>query len=373
MDKTFRYVFSYLYILVTLSSLAVLSLYSAAFGFEFKGFSDITFSFADNTQDSNDPKSNSAFALGQLDMYLSQNLSDRVDVLGELVVEANEEGEFGVDLERLQVGYIFNDGLRVWAGRFHNLLGYWNMTYHHGAQIQTTIERPQFLKFEDDGGILPVHVVGMWIDGRLRTDPAQLEYGIMIGNGAKIKGVDPATSSGGILDPNSVSDNSKNKSVSLHLRAMPSAIDGLGIGISANFSEVQLFDTDDKLILVNNKEEISQLIFGADLEYLANNIELLSEFYQILDKDKESFSSNAWYVQGGYKIAGRITPYVRFEKVMVDENDPYFIALGTSDLKKTIAGMRFDIMLTSSLKIEARFINSIDNFQEYGIQWAFAF
>jgi hypothetical protein len=261
----------------------------------------------------------------------------------------------------------------VLAGRFHNLLGYWNMAYHHGAQIQTTIERPQFLKFEDDGGILPVHVVGMWIDGRLRTEPAQLEYGIMIGNGAKIVGVDLATSSGGTLDPNSSSDNSKNKAVSLRLRAMPSAIDGLGIGISANFSDVQLFGTDDKLILVNSKEEISQLIFGADFEYLANNIELLSEFYQIRDKAKESFSSNAWYMQGGYKIAGRFTPYVRFERVTVDENDPYFIALGQSDSNKTIVGMRYDIMPTSSLKIEARFIDSIDNIQEYGIQWAFAF
>lgn len=369
MDKTYRYKCSYLYLLVTLSSLLVLSLNSAVFGFEFKGFSDVTFSFANNTQDNN----NSTFALGQLDMYLSQNLSDRVDVLGELVVEANEEGEFGVDLERLQVSYIFNDSLRVLAGRFHNLLGYWNMAYHHGAQIQTTIERPQFLKFEDDGGILPVHVVGMWIDGILRTEPAQLEYGIMVGNGAKIVGVDLATSSGGTLDPNSSSDNSKNKAVSLRLRAMPSAIDGLGIGISVNFSDVQLFGTDDKLILVNSKEEISQLIFGADFEYLANNIELLSEFYQIRDKAKESFSSNAWYMQGGYKIAGRFTPYVRFERVTVDENDPYFIALGQSDSKKTITGMRYDIMLTSSLKIEARFINSIDNFQEYGIQWAFAF
>lgn len=371
MGKIFRSKFSYIYLLVTLSSFVVLSLNSAVFGFEFKGFSDITFSFAHNTQDNNDPKSNSAFALGQLDMYLSQNLSERVDVLGELVVEANEEGEFGVDLERLQVGYIFNDGLRVWAGRFHNLLGYWNMAYHHGAQIQTTIERPQFLKFEDDGGILPVHIVGIWIDGRLRTDPAQLEYGIMIGNGAKIVGVDPATSSGGTLDPNSTSDNSKNKSVSLHVSAMPSAIDGLGIGISANFSKVQLFDTVGTTILLN--KEVSQSILGVDLEYLANNIELLSEFYRIRDKEKESFSSNAWYVQGGYKIANRLTPYVRFEHVTVDENDPYFIALGTSDLKKTIAGMRFDIILTSSLKIEARFINSVDNSQEYGIQWAFAF
>ena len=345
---------------------------SAASGFEFRGFSDITYTATKNKQDLAGG-GNSAFALGQFDLYVSQSLSDRVDILSELVVEANEVGEFGVDLERLQVGYIFSDEMRVWTGRFHNLLGYWNTAFHHGAQLQTTIERPQFLKFEDDGGILPVHVVGLWATGRFPTSVATLEYGIMAGNGAKIIDVDPASFSGGALDPNSVSDNNNSKAFSFRLRAVPSAIDGLGVGISGNFSKVQFFDSSGTLTAINGEEEVRQVILGADLEYLANNIQFLTEFYQISDKDSKTFQNHAWYVQGGYKIADRYTPYIRFEHVEVNENDPYFTALGTSDFDKTVVGIRFDIIPISSLKAEVRFVDGIGDHQEYAIQWAFGF
>lgn len=360
--------------LVILVAIAFLSLPHTAFGFELKGFSDITFTYTDNKQDTSDPNTKGSFALGQFDLYVSQNIGERLDFLSELVVEGNSAtGEFVVDLERLQIGYIFDDALKVRAGRFHNLLGYWNMAFHHGAQIQTTIERPEFLKFEDDGGILPVHVIGLWVGGRLAARPGALEYGVMVANGAKVKGIDPAAPAGE-LDPNSAGDNSKNKAVSFHLRWMPHAIRGLSMGVSGNFSQLQFFDlVTGAQIEINGSKEVAQGIYGVDLEYLAHNIEFLSELYQIRDHGTKTFLNYAWYVQGGYKIANRFTPYARFERMTVHEDDPYFAALGTQDLSKTIVGIRFDIIPSSSLKAEVRFVNSTDNFQEYGLQWAFAF
>ncbi len=377
MGKRFRLRVFGLPPLLVLFPLAVCLQYSPASGFEFKGFSDITYSYTDNKQDTTDANPNGSFTLGQFDLYLAHTIGDRLDVLSELVVEADSGGEFHVDLERLQISYIFDDALIVRAGRFHNLLGYWNMAYHHGAQLQTTIERPQFLKFEDDGGILPVHLVGLWVGGRLSTAPAALVYGFMVGNGPRIKEVDTTTTpiTPGVLDPNSITDNNKNKAVSFTLNVMPSAIDSLRIGLSGNFGRIQFFDATGTQIPVSGAREIDQEILSADLEYLMNNIELLSEFYQIRDHSNSTgtFLNYAWYVQGGYKIADRLTPYTRFERVTVHENDPYFEALGTQDFNKTIAGIRFDIIQTSSLKAEVRFVDSTDNYQEYGIQWAFAF
>lgn len=344
-----------------------------ASGFEFKGFSDVTFTAIKNEQKTADLNTNSRFALGQFDLYISHTIGDRVDILSEMVVESNEEGEFGVDLERLQVSYLFSDALSIRAGRFHNILGYWNTTYHHGAQMQTTIERPQFLRFEDDGGILPVHLVGLWAKGRLDAAPGALEYGFMVGNGPKISGIDLAGGTAGALDPNNIADNNTSKAISAHLEATPSWVDGLSIGVSGNFSKVQFFDSTGKPISIAGNLGIRQTILGANLEYLANSIELLVEFYHITDHDAKTFQNHAWYVQGGYKIANRFTPYVRFERVTVDEDDPYFTALGTTDLKKTITGIRYDIILTSSLKAEVRFVNDTDSHQEYAIQWAFAF
>ena len=76
-------------------------------------------------------------------------------------VRARREQEVVVDVERLQIAYRWSDALRLTAGRGHTALGYWNESYHHGKLLQPTVERPEVLKFEDDGGILPVHFVGL--------------------------------------------------------------------------------------------------------------------------------------------------------------------------------------------------------------------
>jgi hypothetical protein len=368
--------------LMILVVITFLSPPSKAFALELKGFSDITFTYARNKSDTTDPNTNGTFALGELDFFISQNLGDRVDFLTEFNFSADPNTNVGsVDIERLQIGYIFNDALKVRAGRFHNILGYWNMTYHHGRQLQTTIERPSFLHFEDDGGLVPTHLVGLWVGGRFDTDIGGLEYGVMAGNGPRVQDVDcptPLTCTGA-LSPNSTGDNSKNKAVSFQLRWMPGAIPGLGVGISGNIQQLQFFDLAGNQISIvtpdgSTSREVAQGIYGVDLEYLANNVEFLSEFYQFRDHGTRTFLDYAWYAQAGYKIADRFTPYARFERVTVRDNDPYFVALGTQDLSKTIAGVRFDIIPTSSLKVEYRFINQpSDNYNEVAVQWAFAF
>jgi len=383
---TIRVNLSILIVVITFFSLP-----QKAFGLELKGFSDITFTYARNKKDTTDPNTNGSFAVGALDLFISQNLGERVDFLTEFAFEAESNtDETAADVERLQIGYLFSDALKVRAGRFHNVLGYWNMTYHHGRQLQTTIERPDFLEFEDDGGLIPTHLVGLWAGGNFVTGVGELEYNIMAGNGPKIQhtscplGSPPAScapTAGGELSPNSAGDNSKNKAVSFQLRWMPEAIRGLGMGISGNIQQLQFFAGDCcsnpiSIVTPNGSvsREVGQEIYGVDLEYVANDIEFLSEFYQFRDHGTQTYLNYLWYVQAGYKIAGRFTPYARFERWTVRDNDPYFVALGTQDLSKTLGGVRFDIIPASSLKVEYRFINQpSDNYNEFAVQWAFAF
>ncbi len=373
---------------IILLAITFLSPPREVFGFELKGFSDITFTYSRNKQDPTDPNTKGTFALGELDFFVSQNIGERLDLLTEFNFSADPVSNVGsVDIERLQIGYIFNDALKVRAGRFHNLMGFWNMTYHHGRQLATTIERPSFLAFEDLGGLVPTHLVGLWVGGHFKTSIGGLEYDVMAGNGPRVHDIDCAApfpapcspAAGGALSPNSTGDNSKNKAVSFQLRWMPEAIRGLGMGVSGNIQQLQFFDLAGNQISIvtssGTSREVAQDIYGADLEYLANNIEFLSEVYQVRDHGTRTFRNYLWYVQAGYKIANRFTPYARFERVTVHDDDPYFVALGTRDSSKTIAGLRFDIIPSSSLKAEVRFINRVNNvhFQEYSIQWAFAF
>ncbi|MFI4941382.1 MAG: hypothetical protein ACHP7O_13720, partial [Burkholderiales bacterium] len=52
--------------------------------------------------------------------------------------------------------------------------------------MQTTILRPLFLEFEDGGGILPAHMVGVWGTGKFKMDRGRLTYDAFVGNGPKI-------------------------------------------------------------------------------------------------------------------------------------------------------------------------------------------
>src|SRR5437870_9865249 len=105
------------------------------------------------------------FTVGSLDFYLTPDFGANVRGLAELNFEMNSESDLDVDLERFQLGYAFGDYATAWLGRFHTPCGYFNTAFHHGTQLQTAVRRPQFLDFEDKGGILPVHTVGLWGTG----------------------------------------------------------------------------------------------------------------------------------------------------------------------------------------------------------------
>lgn len=336
-----------------------------------RGYSDVRYS--KSSQDSAE-ESNGTFSLGQFDLYISELLTDRIELLSEFVIEGTPEGEFVVDLERLQIGYIFNDALKLRAGRFHNVLGYWNLAYHHGEQIQTGIGRPSFLRFEDEGGLLPVHLVGLWVGGRFKTAPAVLGYDLMVGNGAKVAGVGP--SGGGTLDPNSAADDNKNKAVAFRLQASPRSWPELIFNVSGNFSKVEGYDA-----ALARTLSVEQSIVGlsADRVMTGNGFDLLSEIYWVKDKDKMtglgSKTNTLYYIQAEYTFMEKWTPYARYEQMLIDEGDPYMTALSAVDTKTSLAGLRYELSINSVLKGETRKVNpkGAEDYYVYAFQWAFAF
>jgi len=372
-----------LFILLIANSLALPSI---VFGMELQGFSDVTYTYDWHKQPAkaSDPNTNGTVALGELDFFARANLSDRVDFLTEFNFSADPNTNDGaVDIERLQIGYLFSDALKIQAGRFHNVLSYWNMTYHHGRQLYTTVNRPDFVHFEDDGGLIPTHLVGLAAGGHVDTRMGEFEYDIMGGNGPRVQNVDCTTTcGGGSLSPNSTGDDSKNKTGSFMLRWTPKGLlRGLGMGISGNIQQLRFYEADGitPVTIVSPDgtltDVVNQQIYGVNLTYLAHHIEFLSEGYQFRDYNYhgQSYLDYVWYTQLGIKI-NRFTPYSRFERWTVLANDPYFVALGTEDMSKTIAGIRFDLIPSSSIKVEAQWINTPSiKYNEAAIQWAFAF
>jgi hypothetical protein len=348
---------------------------SPSHAFDLRGFGDITFTKSDAA---NSTDHHGSFTLGQLDLYIAQPITDRLDVLVELSIESETSGDFVADLERLQIGYRAKDWLVIRAGRFHNLLGYWNLTFHHGRQIQTTIDRPSMLAFEDKGGFLPVHLVGLWLSGYVPAGPLLLNYGLMAGNGPKITGVTSLSS--GELDPNNVSDNNGNKAVAFNLTIHPRELHNGGLGICGNISRIEGFDTSTPALKVAN---VNQQILCGEAHYVTETIELLAEYYVLFDQDEQTglgrFTNHTWYLQAAYTFADRYVPYVRYERTSVDEGDPYMTMLDVIDAARAILGFRFNLASASSVKAEARLIDHpapaglAEHAHEFAVQWAFWF
>jgi hypothetical protein len=123
--------------------------------------------------------------------------------------------------------------------------------------------------------------------------------------------------------------------------------------------------------------EVEQTILNGSLLYNLGDLDLMGEYYSIKNKDKIGTASNTtslYYGLISYTVAYKWVPYLLYENMSVKEADPYFIALGSADVKKTIGGLRYNITYRSSVKAEYRDVSwGNDDWNEYGLQWALAF
>src|SRR6185437_4730215 len=64
---------------------------------------------------------------------------------------------------------------------YHTPIGYWNTAFHHGAWLETSIDRPGSVKV--GGTYTPIHFVGFLVEGNIPSGGAGLAYSVGVGNG----------------------------------------------------------------------------------------------------------------------------------------------------------------------------------------------
>jgi len=282
------------------------------------------------------------FTVGSLDFYLTPDFGANVRGLAELNFEVNSEGDLDVDLERFQLGYAFGDYATAWLGRFHTPFGYFNTAFHHGTQLQTAVRRPQFLDFEDKGGILPVHTVGLWGTGGVALGGGKLTYDLYVGNAASIE------------------DGTLNMNMAGLTRFRPSfgttvgytfrgALEGLKAGLHWLRGDVQS-------LTLNNKTALN--ITGGYLVYPEEPWEFMTELYRFDNKDLTGGTGThgSWATFGQLaRTFGRWTPYGRAEWTNFNQRDPYFHDLETGrSYVRGALGIRYDLTSRAALKLEFR-------------------
>src|SRR5579871_1414949 len=333
-----------------------------------------------------------AFYIGQTDLHIMAQYGPHLGAMVENVVEFDGQNP-SIDLERVIAYYTFSDELRVAAGRDHTAFGYWNRTFHHGDQFQTTIDRPFFLAFEDGGGsdqaykhggVVPNHIVGLFAYGKFGLGSSSLGYELNVGNNGNI-GLN-VDNNGNVTDAAinfnpSGGDNFNSKRFAGRLVFKPEANGGLAIGVASvlsHYSVVPSGPVSDGTPVFN---DLAQLLLEGEVIYTDDNFEFLSEFYNFNNdiglgsSVNGSANNTAYYVQLAYQATPDLKPYVRVENLNVDSSDPFFLATLSSNQTVYLAGVRYDFVpASSSLKLELHLINANGaNATELATAWGWGF
>ncbi len=318
-----------------------------------RGFGDV------NLRGSDQKGSTTSFGLGQLDLFVTSDVSERFKLLSEIVFEADPQtNNFGVDIERLLLQYSPNDLFKLSVGRYHTAIGYYNTAYHHSTWLQTATGRPFLFEFEDGGGILPIHNVGISASGLIPSGRLQLHYVAEVGNGrASRLPSDEAVQN--------VVDENNGKSVNFALFATPDAIRGLQVGFSIYHDHL-------KPIYARG---IGELIFDAHAVVVRPNFEWLNEVLLIRHAPEGSsrvFNTPGFYTQISRRF-GSYRPYFRYQYVNESDAEPAFPNVGRQ--QGPSVGLRFDASESVALKLQFDHtdLRNQPSYNTLGLQLGFTF
>lgn len=276
------------------------------------------------------------FQAGEFDLFITSKLSENLSFLAEIVLGPGVNNLFSPDIERYQLTYKKNRYFLASAGRFHTSFGYYNTAFHHGDWFSTAEGRPIMYLFEDAGGVLPVHMVGVNLTGEVpNTEKLGLHWIVEVGNGlSSFPNVAESVQ-------NFYSDrNYKATNVAAFIR--PQAVSGLQIGGSWYHDGLS----------PAGLPQITQNIESGYVVYLTPNWEFFTEAVLLSNHftgTSQTFRSPMAYTQLA-RAFGIYKPYFRYQYVRDNVNDPVNLLKGT--YYGPSIGMRIDFATYAAFKLQ---------------------
>jgi hypothetical protein len=299
---------------------------------QIRGFGDADFASTDQKG------TNSGFYLGQLDLHFASALSPKISYFAEITMNPHPN-EYTIEVERSIIRYDYDDYFKISFGRFHTPIGYWNTAFHHGAWLETTVDRPFMVKV--GGTFTPLHLVGALAEGHIPSGGLGLQYNVGIGNGR-----------GDLIGrPGDSGDNNNNRAWVVKVFARPAKVYGLEVGGSVYR---------DKITLPTGPE-YREWITSAYLVWTKGAPEFLTEFDNVNHRNiltNQNSNSDAFYAQFAYRLPWfekSWKPYYRFEYTHMPLSEQVF---AYQPQMESIVGIRYDISSFAAFKMEYRFLNS---------------
>lgn len=284
------------------------------------------------------------FTLGQLALHMISALSPRVTFFGEVSFTPRSDAGtgspaapgFNVEVERMILRFDRSDRLKVSFGRYHTPINYWNTAFHHGQWLQTTITRPEMIRFGSQ--FLPVHFVGGLVEGAVPAGGWHLNYKAGIGNGRA-----PVISRAG-----DAGDANDRPAWLGNVFFKPDGAYGLEFGASVYGDE----------IVRGAGQTVGEHIVAGHAVWHKETPEVVAEVVGVRHDDSATSAvtwSQAFYVQVAYRLGGKAAgwkPYFRFEHIDIDDSDAAFAAVPNLDM--STLGTRYDLSDFAAVKGEYR-------------------
>jgi len=301
------------------------------------------------------------FQFGEFDLFMTSQLSDSISFLSEVVFGADASNFWGIDIERAQITYKPNDYFQISGGRFHTSIGYYNTAFHHGTWFQTATGRPFMDFFEDSGGILPVHSVGITTTGLMPgTGKLNLHWIAEVGNGESSSYIGQPIVNQPVQ--NFLSDKN-HKAFNLAGYIKPDWVPGLQIGGSYYNDEM----------VPAGVPHVDQNIESVYAVYITPVWEFMNEFVEERNKSvgqSKTFDTPLGYTQLSRKF-GKYRPYFRYQYVKVPSGDPLYSAAGK--YVGPSVGLRIDFTNYVALKVQYNRLYTLDPLPKNGLDGQVSF
>lgn len=304
---------------------------------QIRGFVDFGMTYKDFAPEYKKEQFN--FTLGEQDLFITSDISDKVSFLGETVFKfsGTSPTRFDISVERVIIKYNIKGNHNILFGKHHTPINYWNDSYHHGRVLFPTIFRPAMF----DAGVIPLHTTGIRLQGQ-NLGKLRFGYDALIGNGEA---------------STDVADLNQSKSVMLGVNLKP--LDRLKVGITYYYDEIPKGAVLHHSTNVS-KKNVKQSLYSGSISYFGNKFELLAESSVAINQNDSTGSpmSTAGYLYAGIKVKKKIVPYVRIDVLNFSSSDVLF---PNHPSQGALVGLRYEINYLAVLKLEYSYMEMRHN------------
>jgi hypothetical protein len=325
----------------------------------FRGFSDLDFGRAwfEKLPPGGLNGSPNSFNIGDFDLFTNVRISEHWSVVGEMLVTSDFTNEFGIEMDRLLLNYKPNQYFNIGFGKYNTALGYYPNEFHRARYFQTATARPVMYSDEDNGGILPVHNIGITATGAIPSGGLGLHWVTEVANGRSASHPE--------VPIQNFADENTSKAVDAGLYAKPDGLRGFQAGFSIYHD----------IMHPTEGPAVNENIFTGHVVYSNSKVEFLNEaalLRHAVENTSRVYRSLTGYTQVSYAF-GKFRPFFRYDYQNIPEGDPLFGSQGK--LRGPSFGLNRHISNYVVLKLQygRLFQTSHLSANDFQIQLAFAF